>query len=32
MKILLIEDDLSTLSFIQKGLKEMNYTVDSFSR
>ena len=31
MKILLIEDDLSTLSFIQKGLKEMNYTVDSFS-
>ena len=31
MKILLIEDDLSTLSFIKKGLQEMNHTVDSFS-
>ena len=31
MKILLIEDDLSILSFIKKGLKEMNHTVDSFS-
>ena len=31
MKILLIEDDLSILSFVKKGLKEMNHTVDSFS-
>ncbi|MBT7077101.1 MAG: response regulator transcription factor [Pelagibacterales bacterium] len=31
MKILLIEDDFSTLSFIKKGLNEMNHIVDSFS-
>ena len=31
VRILLIEDDLSILSFIKKGLKEMNHTVDSFS-
>ena len=32
MKILLIEDDLSTLSFIKKGLKEFGHIVDGFSR
>ena len=31
MKILLIEDDLSTLNFIKKGLKESGYIVDAFS-
>jgi two-component system OmpR family response regulator len=31
MKILLIEDDLSTLSFIKKGLKEFGHVVDAFS-
>ena len=31
MKILLIEDDLSTLSFIKKGLQESNHIVDSYS-
>ena len=31
MKILLIEDDLSTLSFIKKGLKEFGHIVDGFS-
>ena len=30
MKILLIEDDLSTLNFIKKGLKESGYIVDAF--
>ena len=31
MKILLVEDDLSTLSFIKKGLKEFGHIVDAFS-
>ena len=31
MKILLIEDDISMLSFIKKGLKEFSHIVDSFS-
>ena len=31
MKILLIEDDLSTLKFIKKGLKESGHIVDAFS-
>ena len=31
MKILLVEDDLSTLNFIKKGLKESGHTVDAFS-
>ena len=31
MKILLIEDDLSTLNFIKKGLKESGHIVDAFS-
>ena len=31
MKILLIEDDLSTLNFIKKGLKESGHIVDTFS-
>lgn len=31
MKILLIEDDLSTLNFIKKGLKESGHVVDAFS-
>lgn len=31
MKILLIEDDLSTLKFIKKGLKESAHIVDAFS-
>lgn len=31
MKILLIEDDLSTLNYIKKGLKESNHIVDAFS-
>ena len=31
MKILLIEDDLSTLSFIKKGLNEFSHVVDTFS-
>ncbi|SRR6056300_277288 len=31
MKILLIEDDLSTLNFIRKGLKESGHVVDGFS-
>ena len=31
MKILLIEDDLSTLNFINKGLKESGHIVDAFS-
>ena len=31
MKILLIEDDLSTLNFISKGLKESGNVVDGFS-
>lgn len=31
MKILLIEDDLSTLKFIKKGLKESGHIVDTFS-
>jgi len=31
MKILLIEDDLSTLNFIKKGLKESGRIVDAFS-
>ena len=31
MKILLIEDDLSTLNFISKGLKESGHVVDGFS-
>ena len=30
MKILLIEDDLSTLNFIKKGLKESGHIVDAF--
>ena len=30
MKILLIEDDLSTLNFIKKGLKESGHVVDAF--
>tara|TARA_Y100001935_G_scaffold25391_2_gene18777 strand:+ start:11166 stop:11846 length:681 start_codon:yes stop_codon:yes gene_type:complete len=31
MKILLIEDDLSTLNFIKKGLKESGHIVDAFT-
>jgi len=31
MKILLVEDDLSTLNFIKKGLKESGHIVDAFS-
>ena len=31
MKILLIEDDMSMLAFIKKGLKEFSHVVDSFS-
>ena len=31
MRILLIEDDLSTLNFINKGLKECGHVVDAFS-
>mgnify|MGYP001470144781 FL=1 len=31
MRILLIEDDLSTLNFINKGLKECGHVVDSYS-
>ena len=31
MRILLIEDDLSTLNFIKKGLKECGHVVDSYS-
>jgi two-component system, OmpR family, response regulator len=31
MKILLIEDDISTLNFIKKGLKEFGHIVDAFS-
>ncbi len=31
MKILLIEDDISTLSFIKKGLKEFGHVVDAFT-
>ena len=31
MKILLVEDDLSTFSFIKKGLKEFGHIVDAFS-
>ena len=31
MRILLIEDDLSTLNFINKGLKECGHVVDYYS-
>ena len=31
MRILLIEDDLSTLNFINKGLKECGHVVDAYS-
>lgn len=31
MKILLIEDDISTLNYIKKGLKEFGHIVDAFS-